>query len=116
VTYVSAGNDPYNFSEDTLELSRQIYRLLIEVGPDTDEDVTYKYVAGRLGRHHRGLKMALAKIQHECNGQGLPTITTLVVRADTKRPGDGCDATSPNSFRKFRNAVKEIDWPQDPWW
>lgn len=90
--------------------------MLVRIDPTRERTVTYGYIAKVLGRHHRGMRMPLAKIQDECNDRGWPTITALVVRADSGVPGQGCDAADPRVFNATLREVAKTPWPPVAWW
>lgn len=66
----------------SLEEPRITYAELAEQVRDTDEEFEY------LHHRNRQLYIALSEVGEECRRLKLPPLPALVVRADTRRPGD----------------------------
>lgn len=106
-----------NYSPETIERSKKAYRVLCQqLEKKPNQTMTYGELASRLNCHHRALRPVLAKIQDECKIKGWPTLTVLVVKADSGKPGDGCDASSQHEFTAAMKKVKTIEWPPYCWW
>lgn len=109
--------DSYRYSKNTIEQSRQIYRILAKaLASSSPKKMSYGEVAAQLGVHHRGLGAPLAKIQDECRSKGFPTITVYVVLKSTGLPSSGCDVTNPAAVERTMGEVRKLSWPKDPWW
>ena len=79
------------------------------------ETLTYKGLGDEIGEHHRPLPRVLGHIRDDiCRKKGFPIITALVVRDDTRLPGDEflpegsrglTDAEFKRKFEEHRDAV-----------
>jgi hypothetical protein len=79
-------------------LAKAVYEILRRRVKEADPRITYAELARELRdlsdefefAHHRnpGLYVALAEVGAECSRRSLPPLPALVVRADTRRPGD----------------------------
>jgi hypothetical protein len=111
-------------------LAAAIYELLRVRTRLTDPRITYKQLAAALREysdefefaHQRNpsLYAALAEVGRECRRLKLPPLPALVVRADTRRPGDAYyggkhsgmyRGEKINSWRRDLEAVKGTRYP-----
>ena len=100
-------------------LAVAIYDLLRRRVGQSDPRITYGELARELRERaeafehitHRSheLYAALCEIGAECRRLGLPPLPALVVRADTRRPGDAYFAGSPLAHRGERTAAWQRD-------
>ena len=104
------------YAEETIEASRELYRLLRKIAPGDCPCVTYGYVSQQIGVHHRALRFPLEIIQAACRETSRPTLTVLVVDNESGRPNSGCDAKGEADFFKTRKEVATSEWPEHPWW
>jgi hypothetical protein len=100
----------------SLEEPRITYAELAEQVRDTGDE--FEYV------HHRNRQLytALAEVGAECRRRKLPPLPALVVRADTRRPGDAyyegkCGGTVYRgeriaAWRRDLEAVKAASYPE----
>ena len=90
----------------------RVYSELVECASRC-ETISYSDLSERagLGRGHaRSIGVQLAFIAGFCWARGLPCLTSLVVRSDTGRPGDGYVPVL-ESVEQDREAVYGFDWP-----
>ena len=108
----------FDFSRQTIELSRRAYRILAsEDRAKLGKSLTYGELSKILGMsHHRPLRFVLHKIQDECRALGKPIITVLVVSKSKGYPGDGCDTHKQDEFEQALQDVSDSPWPTEPWW
>jgi hypothetical protein len=108
-------------------LARAIYRILRRRVRLAEPRVTYKDLAEQLRDqaddfehiHHRGRELyaALGEIGRECRRLKLPPLPALVVRADTKRPGEAYysggfyKGERIAAWRKDLEAVRRASYP-----
>ena len=113
-------------------LAKAIYEILrLRIGHD-DPRITYKELASALHdfseefeyAHHRNpqLYLALGEVGLECRRLRLPPLPALVVRADTRRPGDAYFAGKASAgvfkddrvkaWRRDLEAVKRATYPR----
>lgn len=72
--------------------------------------LTYKELAEKIKSHHRALSYMLGYIRDEiCLKNGLPMISSIVVRTDTKLPGGDFlpEGTSNLSSEEFKKKFEE---------
>ena len=79
-------------------LAEAIYAILRSRPGGPDPRITYAELAAELrelsedfehiGHRSRQLYTALAEVAEECRRLGLPSLAALVVRADSRRPGE----------------------------
>jgi hypothetical protein len=96
-------------------LAKAIYDLLRKRRRLPDPRVTYKELAARLRelsdefefitQRSQSLYAALCEVGDECRRLDLPCLPALVVRADTRRPGDAYFANSKETTRWERIAA-----------
>jgi len=73
------------------------WNALVEVAQNPNrKPITYRDLGRKIGMHHRVLRWPLHAIQDHCLEQGLPPLTTLVVRELDFQPGERSYAV-PNS-------------------
>ena len=90
----------------------RVYSELVECASRC-ETISYSDLSERagLGRGHaRSIGVQLAFIAGFCWARGLPCLTSLVVRSDTGRPGDGYVPVL-ESVEQDREAVYGFNWP-----
>jgi hypothetical protein len=112
-------------------LAEAIYEILRQRTARDDPRITYKELAEALRdsseafeyAHHRNpqLYAALGEIGRECRRVRLPPLPALVVRADTRRPGEAyyagkCarivyKADKVTAWRRDLEAVKQTTYP-----
>src|SRR5689334_22553522 len=112
-------------------LADAIYDILRTRTGQPDPRLSYAELAARLRDHsdafeavnHRSRQLysALGEVADECRRLQLPSLAALVVRADTRRPGDAYyESTSPtllyrgeqvNEWRQELDAVKRSAYP-----
>src|SRR5262245_4076643 len=100
-------------------LARAVYRLLRQRVRRADPRVTYKELAGLLRgadaafehvtQRSRELYAALCEVGDACRHLDLPPLPALVVRADTRRPGDAYFTGGPFARRGERTAAWQRD-------
>lgn len=109
--------DRYNYSQDTISKSRDLYRLLVaDHRPQRGECLTYGEAGAAIGMHVRPIRFALHKIQDECIRTSRPVITTLVVKKQNGLPGEGCVASRSKDFERALHEIAKATWPDEPWW
>lgn len=74
------------------------------------EPITYKKLANAIGMHHRPLRYLLGVIQDYCMAEGLPPLTAVVVRQDTKIPSTGFIAWDITDLEAGLTEVFAGDW------
>lgn len=95
--------------------ARRIFDHLVRCAGEM-RTVSYGELGEMCGLHHRALRVPLYDILEGCRRRGLPTLTALVVYADTRRPGDGLwPADLPEADREawWRAEVTRVfayDW------
>ena len=112
-------------------LAEAVYEILRRCVADADPRITYAELARQLRdfsdafefAHHRNRELytALAEVGAECRRRRLPPLPALVVRADTRRPGEayyagGCSGVIYRGdkiavWRRDLEAVKEATYP-----
>jgi hypothetical protein len=72
-------------------IATSIYRQLLRQARKREPSITYGELAARVSVHARSPKLhaALGEISLACRHEGLPCLTAIVWRADTRRPSDG---------------------------
>ncbi len=112
-------------------MAKAIFEILRQRTSQDDPRITYKELAAALRdfseefefAHHRNpqLYLALGEIGRECRRLRLPPLPALVVRSDTRRPGDAyfagkCSGTlykddKVKAWRRDLEAVKRATYP-----
>ena len=86
----------------------QIWQVLISKA-NNRQSMTYKNLADMLGSvDRRDLGRYLNPVMRYCQTNGLPPLTILVVRQDTKEPGRGFPRR--NALNVDREEVFNYDW------
>jgi hypothetical protein len=101
-------------------LAAAIYDILRRRAPTADPRITYGEMARTLRERkaafehitHRSQEMyaALWEVGAACRRLGLPPLPALVVRADTRRPGDAYYDGMPSKYRGERIAAWQRDF------
>jgi putative restriction endonuclease len=92
------------------ERAIRIWKELIRVAK-TEQNITYGELGQAVDIHHRALRVPLDLIQYYCRENTLPPLTILVVRRDTRRPGNGLRKTvRPEEHQHSRKQVFCFDW------
>lgn len=103
-------------------LAKAIYDVLRPRLPGTTPEITYDDLVHHLpslGPPNVGLQardvrldVALGELVVACRSKGLPAISSIVVRKDTRMPGDGYyGAAHPNTAHDA--ALRAIDWGRE---
>lgn len=99
-------------------LAKAVYTILRRRLKQADPRITYGELAAELREHdsferitHRSqpLYAALCEIGSACSKMGLPPMPAIVVRADTRRPGDAYYEGMTQKYRGERIA----EWQRD---
>lgn len=111
-------------------LAEAIYDVLRSRPALADPRISYSELAARVreqhddieGAHHRDRRLyaALGEVHGECVRLGLPSLAALVVRADSRRPGEAYfqGMASPyrgervEAWRRELEAVKRAEYPR----
>jgi hypothetical protein len=110
---------PKKTRQSLSQLAIAIYRALRQRVGLPDPRITYKELAcqlrdteeafAHLTQRSRELYAALWEVGDACRHLDLPPLPALVVRADTRRPGDAYFSGSPLAHRGERTAAWQRD-------
>jgi hypothetical protein len=119
MTKPHAGRPKRRTGQALSPLARAVYRILRQRVGLTDPRITYKELAcllrdgddafEHLTHRSRELYAVLWEVGDACRHLGLPPLPALVVRADTRRPGDAYFAGGPFAHRGERTAAWQRD-------
>jgi hypothetical protein len=100
-------------------LAHTVYRILRQRIGQADPRITYAELARKLRsasaafehltHRSRELYAALCEVGDLCNQRDLPPLPALVVRADTRRPGDAYYEGMASAYRGERIAAWQRD-------
>jgi putative restriction endonuclease len=94
---------------DQYERAGRAWPILVRCAKN-HETITYGELGAKLNVHHRTCRFFLAIIQDYNMEHNLPALTSLVLRKDTGKPGEGYIASPIEQINIAHREVFNFDW------
>jgi alkylated DNA nucleotide flippase Atl1 len=91
------------------ERAQQIWQVLVSAAHD-HQIITYAEVADLIGMGAGTLAGPLGCVMYYCQQQGLPALTSVVVRKQAGTPGVGLTSVEPDQLDSERQKVFRRTW------